>query len=241
MTMIEKAKALVTEVTDAIQGARSAKVQIETTTRDGREKHARIRETVETKLRERDQARDALPVDGDLDEYVRRLIGGYAQAWVNDHGLGMLLQLAGQQGSLELNGRIQTTMGHPRLPLSPNEPMPFGLQCALDPEAMTERWITLIRRIPHQSGSAVAARPALLEQLDRELAELEPLEDQLAIDLGVPRRAAMIEREQRAERASQLEAERLKNRRHAEEAIKSNPTYHTANFKPSRPAPTGRE
>jgi hypothetical protein len=235
MTMIEKAKALVTEVTDAIQGARSAKVQIETTTRDGRDKHARIRETVETKLRERDQARDALPVDTDLDEYVRRLIDEYAQAWVNNHGLGMLLQLAGQQSSLELNGRILTTMAPPSLPVLPAEPMPFGLECALDREAMTAKWIALIRRIPHQRGSSLASRPALLEQLDRELAELEPLEDQLAIDLGVPRRAAMIEREQRAERASQLEAERLKNRRHAEEAMKRTPAYRTARFMPGPP------
>jgi hypothetical protein len=227
-TMIEKAKALV-------QGARSAEAQIKTAMRDAQQQHARIRETVETKLRERDQARDALPVDSELDEYVRSVIGGYAQGWLNDHGLGMLLQLAGQQNRLELNGRIMTTMGHPSLPLSPGDPMPFGLQCALDPEAMTARWIALIRRIPHQSGSPMAQRPALLEQLDRELEELEPLEDQLAIDLGVLRRPEMVERERRAERALQLEEERAQNRRRAEEAIKSNPTYHTASFKPGPP------
>jgi hypothetical protein len=244
MTMIEKAKALVTEVTAVLQGARSAQAQIETTTRDAREKHARIRETVEAKLRARDEARDALPPDGELDAHVRRLVGAYAQAWLNDHGLGVLLQLAGQLSRLELNGRTSTRMGHPALPLAPSEPLPFGLQAALDPEGMTARWIALIRAVPHQSGSPMAQRPAVLEQLDRELVELETLEDQLAIDLGVPRRPEMVQRERDAERARQLEAERLKNRRHTEEALKRTPTYHTANFMPGKPSPSsdaGRE
>jgi hypothetical protein len=241
-TMIQKAKALITEVTDALQGSRSAEAQIKAATLDARQQHAWIREAVEKLLRGRDEARDAFPPDGELDEYARRLIAGYAQGWLNDHGLGMLLQLAGQQSRLELNGRIQTTMGHPSLPLSPNEPLPFGLRCALDPEAETAKWIALIRRIPHQSGSPMAERPALLAQLDRELAELETREDELAIDLGVPRRPEMVQREQNAERARQLADQKAANQRFLEGRIKSNPTYHTARFKPGKPsADAGRE
>jgi len=238
MSLIETAKEILTDLSDALRGAGKVEAELERRHRDDVAKHAKLRETLLAGFRERDQIRNALAPDVELHANVARIVDAYAEVYLRDHGSGLLRHLSGQISSQELNGRTVTTMGQPNLPVGPNEAVPLGLQCALDPEGMTAKWVALIRRIPHEGGIPMAERPARLAELDSELAALEQKEDQVAKMLNVPRRREMVQRENAAASAAELAEQKRKDTEWLEEQKASGrlgtPQVRTAHMHPDR-------
>jgi hypothetical protein len=239
MSVKEIISSALTEVTDVLLGARKDHEQSQKKMQEAKVSHARLRETLEAKIREREHVRAAPAPDVELDASAARIVHEEAEWWLREYGPGLVRRLSGQLSSQELSGRTETTMERrPNLPVARNEAPPHGLLCALDPEGMTAKWVALIRRIPRESGAPMAERPALLSQLDAEIEELKAVEDELARDLGVPRRDEMVQREHTATRAAERAEQKRKDAEWLEEQKKAGhlgtPTIHHATMHPDR-------
>jgi hypothetical protein len=103
---------------------------------------------------------------------------------------------------------------------------------------------------PYKAGPASGERPALLERLRAELGEVEAAEERLVDELlahgiVVAHRDEVVKRRE-TERRDRDNAERKRqDERWLEEQKRrghlGTVPVHTAHFKPSQPAPTGRE
>jgi hypothetical protein len=178
------------------------------------------------------------------------LVDETAAAYGRNHAHTFLASLAGRLTPSYLNGRETTAAPQPRLPFEPSVPLPFEATCFLFPGETKAALRAKVLAQNYEAGVPSAARGPLLERLGRELAELEQIEEGLvdamaASGIVTPHRVEVLARREAERRAHEREAERLKNERWLEEQKRRGhlgtvPVHH-ANFKPSRPAPTGRE
>lgn len=243
MSLIEQAKEFfadaVAEVGAVLAGVEQDEAQIEKARREAQAKHAKVRATLLAELRGRNEAYAAPAPLGEVDANVGQQVGQYAAMGRDGlNMLNMLLGLSGRLSSQEINGRLVTTVDPPRLPFGPNDPVTWGQLCAFAPEEVTAKVAGLMRQLPHPRGTPLAERPALIEQLDRELATLEQKEDALAIKLNVPRRPEMVQRESIAARAAERAEQKRKDAEWLEEQKKAGrlgtPQVHTAQMHPGR-------
>jgi hypothetical protein len=217
---------------DAIKRLTGAKANILAATEDMQRQRAAILETI-TRLRgEQESARTALPPPAELVATAARLVDETGAHWARDHGGGLLRHLAGQVSPGLLAGRDTAVELRPILPFAFHEPLPFGALCFLQP---SELKTALREAVP------TAERPAVLERLGRELAEVEALEDALvdeltAAGLTVAHRPEVAARRERETRAREVEAQRARDRAWLAEQRRlghvGTPERHTARLRP---------
>jgi hypothetical protein len=213
---------------DLVRGAQEVRADLDS-----------VRELIAAKGREIQKILEAPPPPEERIATHARLVDAKASAWERAYWPGFLLRLDGALSNQDLAGHVSSARRQPELP-STLDLDPDGARCFFRGSEMKADFARVLRAHPYEAGPASGERPALLERLRAELVELEAAEEDAVDKLNaqgvmVAHRVAVVERRERAERAGQLEAERLKNRRHTEEALKRTPTYHTANFKPGSP------
>ncbi len=178
---------------------------------------ARLRGEIDDKRAALDNARRApLPVEEIRAERIPRLVEEHARAWLDGNGTSLVY------GERSLGA--PTPRGYISLPWIPSEPLPWGALCAADPDQAAGIIANLVRQVAYEAGPPSAERPALIEKLERELAELEQVEEQIideAVGSGVTiaHRPEVLERRTREARQRQREAEAVAARAAHEQAI----------------------
>ena len=131
---------------------------------------AELRRAIDAKAAESVQARAALPPPAELIATAERLVDERGAQWWEKNEYAFFSGLAGHPGFEQ---------GRPaELPVPAHAPMPDGARCALEPATMKALYREAIRARRYEAGLPAAERPARLEQVARELAELQALEEQ---------------------------------------------------------------
>jgi hypothetical protein len=161
---------------------------------------ATLRGRIRAKRAERDVAKGA-PCPPD--EVVVRF-----EAWVDQVGAWWRTK-----AGADLVMHVFGAAADPRAPShwGPNDVVRWGELCGLAAPMLKREFGELVRATAYVAGPASAARPAIVERLDRELAELETAEESL-IDQAAAAGVAIAHRPEVLERR---EAERLKRDRAA--------------------------
>jgi hypothetical protein len=175
---------------------------------------------------------------------AERLVDETGQWWAKDHGQGFLQRLAGRLSDVELRGGTTTAPSYAQLPFSPLEPVPFGAACFFQASEWKTAFRAAITSADYESGTPRADRPALLERLAKELAELEGIEEGLvdamaASGIAVPHRPEVAQRREREARAAELKAQKERDREWLETAKRDGrlgtPEVRQGNMYPGRP------
>lgn len=176
---------------------------------------AELRAAIVAKHRELEQARGGpRPAAEIRTERVPQAVAEAGAAWLHDYGSSLL------HGERALGSPDPAP---PRLPWSYREPIPWAALCAGHPAFATEILDGLVRSLPAwNAGPAEAERPAAVERLGRELAELEALEEQTIDDASaagvvVQHRTEVLQRRE-SERRARERADRAAEDRAAREA-----------------------
>jgi hypothetical protein len=207
------------------------------------------REQISVKKREMAYLREAPPPPEERIATHARLVDEKAHEWELAYWPGYLSQLDGSLTPEDLAGRVSSAPRPPRLPSNPGFD-PDGARCFFQGDAMKADFRRALLARPYEAAPATGERPALLERLRGELVELETADEALVDELhahgiSFPHRDEVLTRREDERRAREREAERLKNEQWlaGQKGLGRLGTreVHHANFKPSRPAPTGRE
>ena len=138
--------------------------------------------------------------------------------WIGAHGSGVFrTHLTGQIALGEYGA------GRVRLPPGLDEDL-VGFLCAVDEALMVRLLSELPNVIPFEAGPPSPERPALIERLEQELANLERTEE-AAIDaaaeagVAIAHRPEVLQRRQNEARARELEERALADRRRRQAAL----------------------
>jgi hypothetical protein len=204
---------------------------------------ATAREAITAKRTEHERARVALPPKAELIATADGLVDATAQHWAKDHVHTFLQKLAGRMTDVELRGGTTTVPPYAALPFSPFEPVPFGAMCFFRPAEWKAAFRDAITRAEYEAGTPRKDRPALLERLARELAELEAAEeafvDQMCSSgITVAHRPEVVQRRASEARAAELKAQKEKDQQWIAEQKAAGrlgtPVVHNATLYPDR-------
>jgi hypothetical protein len=204
---------------------------------------ATAREAITAKREEHERARTALWPKAEMIATAERLVDEEGQRWGKDYRYAFLQRLAGRLSDVELRGGTTTFPSYAALPFSLLEPVPFGAECYFRPAAWKEAFRADITNADYEPGTPRADRPALLERLARELAELEAAEEAFvdkmaASGIVTPHRPEVQARRASEARAAVLAEQKRKDAEWLEQAKKDgrlgSPTIHHATMHPDR-------
>ena len=134
-------------------------------------------------------------------------------------------------GFMRSDGRfIVDSLGNPRkgprVPWSEKDGdvIPFNALCAADPDFACALLMKLVDRASFEEGIPLAQRPAAIQKLESELAELEATEERLvdeanASGLEIAHRKDVVDRRANEARRAELEAEKLADRAQRQEGV----------------------
>lgn len=139
-----------------------------------------------------------------IDEIIARIpavVAEHAAWWLDRNGSALVWGNARALGVPKLTGSIT-------LPWSMTEAVSWAMLCASHPKFAGEVLSNLVRRVEYTPGPASSERPAIVERLTAELAELEAAEEAV-IDEAVANGVVIQHRPEVVERRT-AEAERKK-------------------------------
>ncbi len=185
---------------------------------------AALRQRISETRKARDHARRApRPVEEIIANRIPEAVASAATIWLREWG-SILVHSERALGA--------PTSGWVSLPWTYGAPVPWGALCAGCPDLATEILTGLVRQVEYQPGPASSERPAVVAQLEAELAEMEAAEESM-VDamrehgLTVEHRPEVKQRreEERSRREREEQAVRFRvaretaiNRAHAERA-----------------------
>ena len=159
--------------------------------------------------------RSPLPLS-DIEPRIAESVQQAGARWLAEHGE----ILVRSEGGI---GTYQAKYGG-RLPFTPGEPLPFGLLCAARPDETAALLCDLFEQVPYEAGPAAAERPALIERLERELAEAEQVEE-AAVDeaaaagVVIAHRPEVVARRRAEAAAREREEREVADRARRQEAL----------------------
>lgn len=176
---------------------------------------ADLRRRIDDTRNELQRARSAPVPREEINERIELAVEQSAEEWLKRSQ--NVVEGPGRLGDAHLRGRI-------RLPWSTFQPLEWGALCAGAPDHASAILTGLVDATEYEPGAGAAERPALIERLEAELAELEQAEELLvdeAAEAGVQiaHRPEVVERRQRERLDREAEEHRVRDRRLRQEAV----------------------
>lgn len=196
---------------------KSAAAKFAGATRDLKDELLKMRERIgATREQLRRLQEDRLPIAEVVRDVIPRVVAEAGAFWLQDRGNALLA------GNFALAAPSVT--GSRQLPWAITDPLPWGAFCVAFPDQAAQLLEGLLRAVPYEEGLPSAERPALIERLTRELAELEAAEERFvdeAAEAGVviEHRPEVITRRQNEARRLEREARDAAVRQEREAAI----------------------
>lgn len=155
------------------------------------------------------------PVEEIIRDRIPETVAESGRIWLRDRGSSLI------RGDHSLGS---TKAGSVRLPWTFQEAPPWGAICAGCPDLATEILETLIRQVPYEAGPATSDRAAVIARLERDLAELEAVEEGIvdqAAEAGVAiqHRPEVVQRRNTEARRRELEEQKARDRAARETAL----------------------
>lgn len=213
--------------TDTLKKLTGTKNAAEQAVAQLQEELATARETIAVKRAELERARTALWPKAELIAEAERLVDETGQAWAKDYTYSFLQRLAGRLSNVELAGGTTTFHpGYAELPFSAREAPPFAAMCYFRASEWKEAFRAAITRASYEPGTARADRPAQLERLARELADVEALEENIvdsmaASGITVAHRPEVVVRRDSEARKAELADKRRQDAAWLEEQMQA--------------------
>jgi hypothetical protein len=163
----------------ALKAAKAAAQTLMETERSLRAQHAAL-------LAERKDVTAAHAAESECVANLGHLVDGRAARWAQQHGVSMVRQLGGHR---ELSGSPGSTVERDVPPQLPSwgqlgTPLAFEDLCGLAPALVKARLTDVVHASGARFGLPAAERTAKLEELDRQIAEVETTHSHLVADAG---------------------------------------------------------
>lgn len=157
-----------------------------------------------------------LPVEEIIAKRIPAVVAEHAAWWLRDRG-SQLVGVDRGLGAPNLTGSIT-------LPWSMTEAVSWAMLCASHPKFATEVLANLVRRVEYTPGPSSAERPAIVERLEGELAELETAEERIVDDAAaagvvIQHRPEVLARRETEARRQKFEEEAVAGRQQREAHI----------------------
>lgn len=143
---------------------------------------------------------------GEIEQRIRDLVKRTGDAWLAREGQSIV--------SIRLGSPVRSAS----VPwVEKSDAMPWAVLCAADPDLAVKLLVNLAARVEYAPGLALADRPAVIEKLEADIADLEEGEERLVdeaaeVGLVIAHRPEVVQRRETEARNAQLEAEKIANR-----------------------------